>query len=152
MGPGAVAQLPQGGVLSDRGGGAAGAGPDARRTAVGAMLALQRAAGNRAAAAAVRGLRHAGAAGPRSVARCAGACKCGGACKERGHDEELLDEMGRRLHRAAADRPAGASSGRVLARSPITSPSFTGEPLLQDCADDKARMGVGRRDTRPTNR
>jgi hypothetical protein len=63
-----------------------------------AMIALQRAAGNAAASAAM------GRASPaRTLARCAGACHCGGGCR-RPQDPELEAFGSRTLARAVADR------------------------------------------------
>lgn len=78
---------------------------------------------------------------PATLARCQGACNCGGACKQPERD----DELGRRLQRAVAGR-VDAGGGPILARATM-SPRFRNEPLLEACADDKARMKIGARDT-----
>jgi peptidoglycan hydrolase-like protein with peptidoglycan-binding domain len=90
------------------------------------LLALQRTAGNRAAAAMAGGVR--------TLARCQGGeCKCGGACKKRKRNDGIGRAVAARLVLARQDR--------------LTSPRFVGEPLLEDCFEDKARMGVGARDS-----
>lgn len=69
-----------------------------------AVLALQGAVGNRAAAAAL----HGGIPTVRSrgvmLARCPGRCQCGGRCGGPLADDEVLDEFTRRLQRAVAAR------------------------------------------------
>jgi len=81
------------------------------------------------------------APGPATLARCQGACACGGACRQPERD----DELGRQLQRAVAGR-VGAGRGPILARATM-SPRFRNEPLLEACADNKARMNIGARDT-----
>jgi hypothetical protein len=113
-----------------------------------AVLALQRTAGNRVTRAALA--TAAGRASRSPLSRCAGTCHCGGGCRTPRRNEALYGEAMTQLALAATRRRAGAARiSRTLARAPLTSPRFAGEPLLQDCADDKARMGIGQRDSPP---
>lgn len=82
----------------------------------------------------------------RALQRCAADCSC---CDRR--DEDATEPLGLLLRAAV--------SARTLARTPATvaPPStglsalrFRGEPLLEACYADKARMGVGTRDTEDT--
>ncbi len=69
-----------------------------------AVLALQRAAGNRAAVAALHRRASTGASRGVLLARCPGRCQCGGRCGGGRGDDAFLDEFARRLQRAVAAR------------------------------------------------
>lgn len=78
------------------------------------VLALQRAAGNRATSELLRGHGpippSAPTAARRELARCAGACSCGGKCKQ---DELLEDEPSKQIQRAVARRVAAIEPARL---------------------------------------
>ncbi len=89
-----------------------------------AVLALQRAAGNRVTTAALRGAAVPGRTASRKLARCQGPCQCGGLCGTANRDDELTEDLSRRLQRAVvrrADRSDSASR-IVLAELPFAAP------------------------------
>lgn len=94
-------------------------------------LALQRAAGNAAAVAALRGDTGRGG----MLARCAGACTCGGKCGSPALAEE--DESAR-LMRAAADAAAATLLARAIREREAGQPA--GERLLQRAASCPTRL------------
>lgn len=133
-----------------------------------AVLSLQRASGNRAVA---RMLKK--RTGP-VVARCAGACTCGGKCSEGELLDESGRPLRPAATGAVrpVSRPSGAAiqlarrsslwrqtnteggSGALASAVPVndppshlTSPRFVGEPLLEACFEDRARMTIGNHDT-----
>jgi hypothetical protein len=93
----------------------------------GTLLAVQSAAGNRAAT--------------RVVARCAGACRCGGNCK--GRDESLLDdELGRRLNLASTPRQLVSRQAQCSSVDSLDEPSGFSEALREAIAV-RGRVGRG---------
>jgi hypothetical protein len=107
-----------------------------------AVLTLQRTAGNRATAAAIRQTRTGARAASSTLARCQGACKCGGVCKQPGDDDELMVEMGRRLSRAATERHAG--KGAIPLSPPHAPHSPPDPPRAPVRPPAVARQGVRR--------
>lgn len=119
--------------------------PRTERLVTERVLGLQRAAGNAAVARLVAGRT------PRqAVTRCGASCRCR---RCGGHDQQP-DEVMRAERSASMSRLLRAAitaraTSPTLARSPasLDSPRFAGEPLLEACFEDRARMDVGARDT-----
>jgi hypothetical protein len=115
------------------------------------VIALQRAAGNRATAAMLGG---AASASRRAVARCAGTCTCGGKCHAGRPDEELEALGGRAIARSVMQRQAlqrMAPCPPSLADSDPTPPGWRSYPdstewfHLQTSAGNRAAtQAVGR--------
>jgi Putative peptidoglycan binding domain len=127
---------------------------------VNAVLAMQQAAGNHAVS---RILKCRAAS---VLARCAGTCRCGGACRGdpwRAVDRDPREPISRATNRDRAHTPratlqrepeagtavTGSSSADASssAGDRLTSPRFVGEPLLEACFENRARMAVGQRDS-----
>jgi hypothetical protein len=122
--------------------------PQAAASGPQALLAIARAVGNRAMATMLE------PRGSRTLCRCSGLCTCGG---RSGDEDPLPDEAVLRLRGAVLGRPTGRS--RVMGRAAVSprqvsaggdvlsSARFAGEPLLEACYEDRARLTIGARDS-----